>query len=124
MNDRQRHRVVVACAVTAGLCLCVTLVAITVGYQLGHQQARRVEAAVRATLGPYCNGLDERIIVYPAKPLLPVGDLISFPANEWMVMCMTEKTDQPIITVNVERCEARVSTPFRKAYTETLAICP
>jgi hypothetical protein len=123
MNDRQRHRVVVTCAVTAGLCLCVTVVAITLGYQLGRQQARRVEAAVEATMGPYCGGPDERMMVYPTNTLLPVGAPI-FPTNEWRVFCMTGKTDQPIITVNVERCEARVSTPFREAYTQTLAICP
>lgn len=123
MNDRQRHRVVVACAVTAGLCLCVTLAVITVGYQLGRQQARRVEAAVQATMGPYCNGPDERMMVYPTNTLLPVGVPI-FPANEWRVFCMTGKTDPPIITVNVERCEAHISTPFTKAYTRTLAMCP
>ena len=121
--SRRGCRVVIGCTVALGLCLGLALT-VAVGYQVGWQQEKRVEAAVRITMGAYCAGPDDSMVVYPAKTLLPVGFPIHFPANEWQVFCMSEKTDTPIITVNVARCEAKVVTPFTEAYTETLAICP
>lgn len=108
----------IVCAAICGL----ALLTITVVVILGWQQAGRVEAAVRATMPSYCSGPTERMYVFPRNQLLGSG--LPVPANEWHVSCLTPVTCQPLITVNVPRCEAQIVTAFNGTYTETLSVCP
>jgi hypothetical protein len=111
----------IGCAIAIALALTGLLVLLV----LGRQQAARVESAIEATMPDYCRGTEERIQAYPeAGPLTSIGTFVPFPARSWHVHCWTSVTCQPLITVDVRRCEAHVVTAFSGTYTETLSPCP
>ena len=111
----------IGCASFAALVLVVLIVLVV----LGQQQAAQVKSAIENALPDYCQGVEERMHAYPeAGPFTAVGTLVPFPARRWHVHCWTNATCQPIITVDRQRCEARVVTAFSGTYTETLEPCP
>ena len=111
----------IGCASVAALVL-VALIVVVVS---GQQQATRVQNAIEATMPEYCRGTEEQIHAYPeAGPFAAVGTFVPFPARRWHVHCWTTVTCQPIITVDRQRCEARVVTAFSGTYTKTLEPCP
>ena len=118
---KRRTRWAIGCASVAALALVALLVLIV----LGQQQAARVKGAIESTMPDYCQGAEERIQAHPeAGRFTVVGTFVPFPARRWHVTCWTTVTCQPLITVDVERCEARVVTAFSGTYTETLKPCP
>jgi len=111
----------IGCASVAALALVALLVLVV----LGQQQAARVKHAIEATMPDYCWGAEERIRVHPkAGRFTYIGTYAPFPARQWHVTCRTTITCQPVVTVDVERCEVRVVTAFNGTYTETLKPCP
>jgi hypothetical protein len=117
---RVRH-VALGCGTMMGFMLCAVLILAF----LGRRQAVRVKVAIRQTMPTYCSRPDERLSATPrygAPGLL--GELVPFPSNEWRVSCFTTVTCQPLITVDVRKCEARVVPAFEDVYTQTLVPCP
>lgn len=118
---KRGRRVAVGCAVIAALLLITFLVPVGIG----RRQAARVKAAVRASMPEHCSGAKEKLYAHPKTERLPwLGSLVPFPANRWRVGCYTLATCQPLITVDVARCEAHVVTAFSGTYTQTLSPCP
>ena len=119
--DKLQTRWAIGFASVAALAVLALLVLVI----LGRQQAARVKNAIENILPDYCQGTEARMHVYPeAGSFTAVGTFVPFPARRWHVHCWTTATCQPIITVDRQRCEARIVTAFSGTYTKRLEPCP
>lgn len=81
-------------------------------FALGQQQASRVEDALRATQPYYCDGSDDKMVLWPkifgtkATGFLIGLTLHPYPAKTWYIICLAGATHIPEFTVNVSMCKA------------------